>query len=228
MRPFRLAQIFASSIGLMMALPVIAAESLDARLPLNGGGIHAEQGMRSWKTLQDDRVVMQQLDYSCGAAALATLLQHYFADHIDEAAILTDILSTLSVDEVAEREHNGLSLLDLKQVALRRGYQAVGVKLKLVSLPKLQGPVLIHLEHDGAGHFAVLKGIRGDRVFLADPSRGNIRLSVERFALDWTGVALVLGKPGFATSAAQTLALSERAELRDELLAAFRVLTMAQ
>jgi predicted double-glycine peptidase len=212
----------------MNALPVIAAEHLDAKLPLNGGGIRTEQRMHSWKALQQDGVVMQKMDYSCGAAALATVFQHYFADRIDEAMVLADILNSLSADEVAEREHNGLSLLDLKQYALRHGYQAVGVRLKFAGLTMLQGPVLIHLEHQGVGHFAVLKGIRGDRVFLADPSRGNVRLAVERFAADWTGVALVLGKSGFATPAAQTLALSERAELRDELLAAFRVLTAAQ
>ena len=34
-------------------------------------------------------------------------------------------------------------------------------------------------------HFAVLRGIRGDRVYLADPSRGNIRLPMYQFLESW-------------------------------------------
>lgn len=210
--------------ALMIGGTAWAAEEarVDAQLPIRSGGTVADKPVRSWKAMQEDRVVMQRFDYSCGAAALATLMKHYFGDEVSEAGVLGGILESLSAEAIADREENGFSLLDLKNYAVGLGYQAVGVKLKYVSLPKLKGPVLIHLERPDYKHFAVLKGVRGDRVFLADPSRGNIRLSIDRFAQEWTGVALVLGKKGFGTPTGHPLALADQAPVQDELLAAYR------
>ena len=132
----------------------------------------AVEPIGSWRELRDRNVVRQQLDYSCGAAALATLIQYYFGDEVSEEAILADILGSMTAEEVLDREANGLSLLDLRLQAERMGYQAVGVQLNLAALPRLTGPVIVHLEGDDYRHFAVLKGVRGDRIFLADPSLG--------------------------------------------------------
>jgi hypothetical protein len=33
-------------------------------------------------------------------------------------------------------------------------------------------------------------------VFLADPARGNVRMTIDRFLGEWDGIVLVLGKPG--------------------------------
>jgi predicted double-glycine peptidase len=182
------------------------------------------KSVSSWKELQQQNIIMQGHDYSCGAGALATLMRYYFQDDVTEDQVLANILGTLTGEEVHDREKNGLSLLDLKRCAESMGYQAVGVRLKYASLPKLKGPVLIHLEREGYKHFAVLKGVRGDRVFLADPSRGNIRMSIDRFAQEWTGVALVLGKRGFGLPSKYPLALDDQEPVQNELLAARRAL----
>src|SRR5512134_3064001 len=85
----------------------------------------------SWRELRDRNVVRQQLDYSCGAAALATLIRYYFGDDVSEDGILGDILGSMTAEEVLDREENGLSLLDLRLQAERMGYQAAGVRLTL-------------------------------------------------------------------------------------------------
>jgi uncharacterized protein len=192
--------------------------------PLRAGLIHSDKTLHSWKELRDRNVVIQQFDYSCGAGALATLMRYYFGDGVSEETILLSILGPMNREEVQDRERNGLSLLDLKLCAERMGYQAVGVKLNYASLPKLKGPVLIHLEREDYRHFAVLKGVRGDRAYLADPSRGNIRMSMHRFAKEWTGVALVLGKQGFGLPGKYPLALDDQQPVQNELLAARRSL----
>jgi len=167
---------------------------------------------------------MQRFDYSCGAAALATLMRYYFQDDVTEGDVLAGILNGLSAEQLVDRTENGLSLLDLKQCAERMGYQAVGVKLKYANLPELKGPVLIHVERDGYKHFTVLRGLQGDRVYLADPSRGQIRMSVDRFAEEWTGIALVLGKRGLGLLEQYPLALGPADIAPDEALAARRAL----
>ena len=54
-------------------------------------------------------------------------------------------------------------------------------------LPRLGGPVIVFIEPRGYKHFVVLRGTRGDRVYLADPSRGNIRMPAYRFLDSWLG-----------------------------------------
>ena len=183
-----------------------------------------DEVLHSWKWHRDKNIVMQGFDYSCGSAALATLMRYYFGDDTTEMLILMKILTPMTSEEVRDREKNGLSLLDLKRVAERMGYQATGVKLRYASLPKLRGPVIIHVQRDGYKHFAVLKGVRGDRVFLADPSLGNIRMSIDRFAQEWTGVALVLGKQDFGLPTNYPMALDDQEPVQNELLAARQAL----
>lgn len=191
-------------------------------MPIRTGMIRGVSPIRSWKELRDQNVVLQKFDYSCGAGALATLMRYYFGDDVSEEAILVGILGPMSEQEVRDREEKGLSLLDLKNYAERKGYQAVGVRLNYASLPKLTGPVLIHLEREGYRHFAVLKGVRGDRIYMADPSLGNVRLSVDRFAKEWSGIALVLGKKGFGLPRKYLLALEDQESVPNEILAARR------
>jgi len=184
--------------------------STDTQSPsINTGWTRSERPVRSWKALRGQNVVIQRYDYSCGAGALATLMRYYFSDQVTEEEILFGILSSMTKEEVKDREEKGLSLLDLKRYAEKRGYQAVGVKLKYASLKQLKGPVLVHLEREDYKHFAVFKGVNGDRIYLADPSRGNIRLAVFRFAQEWSGIALVLGKKGFGLPQSYPLALKD-------------------
>lgn len=174
------------------------------------GWLRTTQPIRTWKELRDRNVVLQNFDFSCGAGALATLMCYYFEDPVSEEEILMGILEPLTPVQIQDREANGLSLLDLKRYAERKGYQAVGVKLDIMDLNRLKGPVLVHLEREGYKHFAVLKGLRGDRIELADPSRGNVRMPIARFVREWSGVALVLGKRGFGLPQAHPLALSDQ------------------
>ncbi len=64
----------------------------------------------------------------------------------------------------------------------------------------LGGPVIVFIEPRGYKHFVVLRGTRGDRVYLADPSRGNIRMPAYRFLDSWlgengTGIIFVVEPP---------------------------------
>jgi hypothetical protein len=133
--------------------------------------------------MRDAGVVRQGFDYSCGSAALATLLSG--EGPVSETEILREAFSGLSDDESRHTMEAGLSLLDLKRVAEHRGYRAEGYRIDVNFLPKLRRPVLVFIEPRGYAHFAVLRGIRGDRVFLADPARGNVRDPIWKFLDMW-------------------------------------------
>lgn len=148
------------------------------------------------KELRDQNVVKQQLDYSCGAAALATLISGYFGENTSEKELL-DLLNarlvSMSDKEKSRKRLNGFSLLDLKLVAQQKGYKAAGFKLTVDQLKKLAAPVIVFVRPMGYHHFAVLRGISDDRVYLADPGRGNLRMSLARFEEEYGGVIFVLG-----------------------------------
>lgn len=141
--------------------------------------------VRSARELRDAGVVRQQQDYSCGAAALATLLTHGLGDPTAEASILRAVLEPMAPDDIEQLQKNGLSLRHLQQVAQGRGYKAQGFRLGLDQLAKLRRPAIVFVQPGGYRHFAVLKGVRDGRVFLADPSVGNVRMPLYRFAEQW-------------------------------------------
>jgi predicted double-glycine peptidase len=186
----------------------------------------AVQGMvkrHSLKELRDRYIVKQRFDYSCGAAALATLLTYYFGDETSEQDILKILLAELSNDERRRKEWRGFSLLDLKRMAQAKGYRAAGFKLTIEQLTQLAAPVLVFVEPLGYPHFAVLRGIDRGRVFLADPARGNLRMSIARFLDEWHGIVFVLGKAGEGEITTYPLALPRPEHVQPELLGAGRL-----
>ncbi|NOV22854.1 peptidase C39 [Cupriavidus necator] len=131
--------------------------------------------MRSWKAMRDDGVVKQQFDYSCGAAALATLLQHYYGDAVDEAAILKQISAW-----------GPATLSSLSAAASHFGYEARGYALSLEALRQLRLPVIVFLHTGNDNHFSVLRSVDADSVALADPSLGNRIYAIPDFLQLWT------------------------------------------
>jgi uncharacterized protein len=184
--------------------------------------------IHSWKYHKERNVVMQSMDFSCGSAALATLMKYRFDDDVVEGDLLVDILKSLSEQEVNDRVQNGLSLLDLKICAERRGYQAIGVKLKPSDVFRIKEPMIVHLQTPEYKHFAVLKGVRYDRALLADPNRGNVRMAVGRLWQEWSSIALILARPGSRLPTDYPLAIQDWDAERTELLGARRALAARQ
>ncbi len=185
---------------------------------LSFNGLHYTKSVNTWKDMRDQNIVLQQSDFSCGAASLATLIKYYFGDNVSENEILEDIFKRLNEKDSKDRKKAGLSLLDLKEFAERRGYSTWGGKVKLSALPKLHGPVLVYMtKNQEYQHFAILRGIKEDRVFIADPIHGNLRMRIEDFTKEWSEIVLILGKKGFGIPSDYPLAILENPSFRNEL-----------
>ncbi|MDB5764647.1 MAG: peptidase [Herminiimonas sp.] len=144
---------------------------------------------------------MQQWDLSCGAAALATLLQYQHGDQVSEKEIAVALMHreeyVRNPELVQVRE--GFSLLDLKRNVDARGYQGNGYgKLQLKDLVE-KAPIIVPIKSNGYNHFVVFRGQRGDRVVLADSAWGNRVMSVDRFMESWIDYPS-LGHIGFAVN----------------------------
>ena len=207
-------------------LCALAATGLSAQISIGSSGLRIDRPARSLKDLRDQNVVKQRFDFSCGAAALATLMRYGFGQDVTESQILVGLFDLPTDAEKAERERTGFSLLDLQRVAQARGYNADGFRIEPDQLAMLGGPVIVFIEPRGYKHFAVLRGIRGDRVFLADPSRGNIRMPMYAFLDSWRqadgkGIIFVAEPKAGQPAGASTLSLMQTAgpgRVRPELL----------
>ena len=196
-----------------------------------GGGIRVERPVRTMKYLRDTNVIKQAYDYSCGAAALATILRYGLNDNVTERQVLEQLFSLLPRDELQSTVMRGFSLLHLQRVAQARGYRAEGFRLEPQFLSGLSGPVIVYIQPRGYKHFAVLRGIKDDRVFLADPSLGNIRMPMYQFLESWrdntgTGIIFVV-EPTTGLSEGKTpLTLSVPGLAQPEIMTARELLAV--
>ena len=180
---------------------------------------------------RDAGVVKQRFDYSCGSAALATLLTYGLNDPVDEPTLLRALLEPLSADELGALQKKGLSLLDLQRLAQKRGHKAQGFRLHASQLAKLSRPVIVFIKPGGYEHFAVLKGVHGGRAYLADPSLGNVRMPLYRFFDMWAdesgrGVIFVVERASGGWPERYPLQLAGAAEPPLEQLSAERMLSI--
>jgi predicted double-glycine peptidase len=169
-------------LSLLLAAPLAAAQGAMA---VTVGMARIETHVKSMRELRDEGVVRQRYDYSCGSAALATLLDHGLGARVEEEDILREILEPLSGDELSALQKRGLSLLELQQYAQAHGYKAQGFRVPAAQLSKVGRPVLVHVRPHGYDHFAVLKAVREGRAYVADPSYGNVRMPLYRFLDMW-------------------------------------------
>ena len=63
--------------------------------------------------LQFRNVIRQAYDYSCGSAALTTLLDYYLGRNLEERQVMEGLLHFGEAEKIVERR--GFSLLDMKR-----------------------------------------------------------------------------------------------------------------
>ena len=161
-----------------------AAPCFATDVGVSAGGTRFGVEVRSVADIRNDQIVRQRWDYSCGSAALSTVLSYHLNDPTPETAVVVSILRR--TDPIRVRSRGGFSLLDLKHYLSRRGYDSAGyVGLGLEELESFDIPPIVPISLKGYDHFVVFRGRYGDRVVLADPAFGNLTMSVARFAELW-------------------------------------------
>ncbi len=128
--------------------------------------------------------VHQQYDFSCGSAALATLLTYQFGTPVTEAQTFQEMYE--QGDQTRIRAE-GFSLLDMKTYLERRSLKADGFQVTLDRLVDAKLPAIVLVKESGYNHFVVVKGMQSGRVLFGDPSAGTRSLPRQAFEAIWVG-----------------------------------------
>ena len=133
--------------------------------------------------LQFRHVIRQAYDYSCGSAALTTVLDYFLGKNLEERQVMDGLLRYGEADKIVQRR--GFSLLDMKRYVGALGYQSGGFKAEFKDLDDLEHPAIVPIHYAGFKHFVVVREVVDDRVFIADPALGNISFTRARFEEAW-------------------------------------------
>ncbi len=158
--------------------------------PFQIGGAYAVR-VTSLKEARLATTVRQQHDFSCGSAALATLLTHHYGQPTSERQVFDTMLRSADPEQV---RREGFSMLDMKHYLDAAGFEANGFEASLADLASAGIPAIAVIHERGYPHFVVIQGVQDGRVLVADPAVGLRAMPVAAFeALRADTILFVIG-----------------------------------
>lgn len=177
--------------SVLALLPALAVQAADFAV----GGASFVLPVTSLKEARFRSTVRQQYDFSCGSAALATLLSYHYDFPVAEQDIFREMFVR---GDQARIRREGFSLLDMKRYLATHGFTADGFEQPLDKLAQAGLPAIVLVADNGYRHFVVVKGVQGGRVLLGDPAGGTRALPRQAFEAIWQNRLLFVihGRPG--------------------------------
>lgn len=177
----------AVAAAMLVSLPLVAIDALAG--PVNVAGTFGSftVSARSLNEMRWDQVVPQQYDYSCGAAAVATLLTHHYGRETTEAEVFEAMIAAGDREQI---EAHGFSMLDMKRYLDSQGLESDGFRVDLDAYLDIGVPSITLIDTGGYKHFVVIKGMDEDRVLVGDPAVGSVVVPREHFETLWQGTVL--------------------------------------
>ncbi|WP_332751320.1 C39 family peptidase [Hydrogenophaga sp.] len=164
---------------LLCAASSVGAQT--AHFPATGAG-DVTMPVTSIRQARLAGTLMQQYDFSCGSAAIATLLTHHYGTPIDEQTVFTRMYAQGDQPKI---QREGFSLLDMKRFLASLGFEADGFEQPLRKLLEARIPAIVLINQNGYQHFVVIKGLQDDRVLVGDPSQGTRAVPLDVFESQW-------------------------------------------
>jgi predicted double-glycine peptidase len=181
--------VLSGALALALSGGSLTAEPAVAQAYFNGGGGSFAVSVRSLRDIPFRTVVRQQFDYSCGSAALATLLHYHYGSPATEGQVFK---AMYDVGDQAKIQKVGFSLLDMKRYLNDKGYRADGFRMTLAQLEAAQVPAITVVQNGPYKHFVVIKGVRSGKVLVGDPALGLKTYDAAEFEKMWNGVVFAI------------------------------------
>ncbi len=153
-----------------------------SRLHFSGIGSGYSVPVTSMKESRFSATLRQQYDFSCGSAAVATLLTHQYGVPVTEEMVFEAMYEH---GDQAKIRREGFSLLDIKRYLATHGFAADGFAQPLEKLAEAGLPAIVLINDKGYHHFVVVKGLRDGRVLIGDPATGARAVERASFEAIW-------------------------------------------
>lgn len=167
--------------ALVMLGVATAASASTIEVPGAQGTLYRLQ-LTSLKEARFKQTIRQQYDFSCGSAAVATLLTFQYGVPVAEKDAFAQMYAN---GDQAKINREGFSLLDIKAFLATQGFEADGFEVSLDKLAEEKLPAIVLIDERGYHHFVVVKGVAGGRVLVGDPATGTHSMSRTRFEAMW-------------------------------------------
>lgn len=152
-----------------------------------GGGPSVQ--VESFQEQKYKETIAQEHDFSCGSAALATLLRYNYNIPATEDQVFESMYDRGDKEVISK---SGFSLLDMKKYLDRQGIELGGFRAPLSKLQQLRLPAIALVTVRGYRHFVVLEGIENGTVLLSDPANGSRTESLAKFETQWSGIFFLI------------------------------------
>jgi predicted double-glycine peptidase len=181
-------------LALLLAAPPALAQDAAMRRP------------QSWQQRRYAHVVRQVLEFSCGSASLATLLTHFLGRPTTEFEVITLLRRRYPAEaDWRTKQEHGFSFEDITFAAEQLGFAAQPARIEVTQLPRIAGPVIVHLDKGEWQHFSVLRASRAGFHYLADPIQGQVTMLDHEFRREFTGAVLAVWRRGAGLPTASPL-----------------------
>jgi predicted double-glycine peptidase len=180
------AALLALAAAALGAAPPARAGSVE--LPTQSGGAFSVPA-QSLHEARFSATVRQQYDFSCGSAALSTLLSYHYGVRVTEQKVFEEMFVP---GDQAKIRQQGFSLLDMKRYLGNHGFTADGYQAPLEALRQSGIPGIVLINENGYNHFVVVKGLKDERVLLGDPSGGTRAMPRKAFEAVWVNRILFI------------------------------------
>jgi predicted double-glycine peptidase len=169
------------------AVPAGAGSLFLDGIAIGGGAV--TMSLDSFQEKKYATTLAQQYDFSCGSAALATLLTYNYDIPVGEQDVFKDMFENGDKKIIAK---SGFSLLDMKNYLTRKGLESNGYRAPLEKLAQVGVPAIVLVNVRGYSHFVVLEGIDHGWVLLSDPANGMRSEPLGEFQSQWTGIFFLI------------------------------------
>ncbi len=174
----------------LMLFFLIASPVFAGSVVIPGLGSSFNMKVTSFKEARFLKVVKQQYDFSCGSAAIATLLTYHYDHPMSEQEVFSSMYDMGDKDKI---NRQGFSMLDMKTYLESLGYRADGYKITLDKLDDVaQVPAIVIINTNGYNHFVIVKGLRGSEVLVGDPAMGSKVVDRDVFEKSWNGLVFLV------------------------------------
>jgi predicted double-glycine peptidase len=167
---------------ILLMLPAFSSHAGSVNLNGIAGGGNYNVPVTTFAERRFKTVYKQQFDFSCGSAALASLLTYHYDDVVDEQSVFVDMYN---IGDQQKIQQQGFSLLDMKLYLERHGYRADGFKIDLEGLIAANAPAITIINNKGYLHFVVIKGLNDQEVLVGDPAVGVKTIPRDEFEEMW-------------------------------------------